>query len=80
MEGGAEVAATKAEPEVAGPVAPVSIFSLPRRWAGNPPPRPLFICHFTRFFELSDTKEMGENISKQLTEFSAAEQPESVPD
>ena len=26
MEGGAEVAATKAEPEVAGPVAPVSIF------------------------------------------------------
>ena len=49
MEGGAEVAATKVESEVAGPVAPVSIFSPPEDGRGNPPPAAFFWPFHTLF-------------------------------
>ena len=61
MEGGAVSRGDKAEFEVAGPVGPVSIFSRPRRWAGEPPSGRFFLAISRSLFESDNLKEVGEN-------------------
>ena len=51
------------------PVGPVSIFSRPRRWAGEPPSGRFFLAISRSLFESDNLKEVGENYFEATPRF-----------